>query len=321
MEYETDCGEDLWASFTWHRRSYLVCIVYIKPSASDAEYMSWFCKTESFLNNFKGFVLIMGDLNLKSASINVANYYCYFLSFCSLVDKNVILNHHGGMLDVVLVREGSHGVCVSSADGIVQPDAYHPPMEVERSKCHDDYKTYSNLRNTLKSRVEGAYRSYITRVESNIKLNPREFWRHISSLRSKGGFEPQVNFRGESFTGAAAAEAFAKFFASVFLTDVPRLNADSVNSFDVNHNSNYVNIFHITSEDVINGINKLKTSTKIYNKLASVVKVLCGVPMADTVGTLARASRPARAALWRPRTVTALILYQLHSLLMIEDLE
>ncbi|KAH9643547.1 hypothetical protein HF086_016754 [Spodoptera exigua] len=110
MEYETDCGEDLWASFTWHRRSYLVCIVYIKPSAS---------------------VLIMGDLNLKSASINVANYYCYFLSFCSLVDKNVILNHHGGMLDVVLVREGSHGVCVSSADGIVQPDAYHPPMEVE----------------------------------------------------------------------------------------------------------------------------------------------------------------------------------------------
>ncbi|KAF9415160.1 hypothetical protein HW555_007137 [Spodoptera exigua] len=149
------------------------------------------------------------------------------------------------------------------ADGIVQPDAYHPPMEVERSKCHDDYKTYSNLRNTLKSRVESAYRSYITRVESNIKLNPREFWRHISSLRSKGGFEPQVNFRGESFTGAAAAEAFAKFFASVFLTDVPRLNADSVNSFDVNHNSNYVNIFHITSEDVINGINKLKTSGSI----------------------------------------------------------
>uniref|UniRef100_A0A2A4JG69 PHD-type domain-containing protein n=1 Tax=Heliothis virescens TaxID=7102 RepID=A0A2A4JG69_HELVI len=71
-EYETDSGEDLWASFTCHGRSYL----------------------------------------------------------------------YGGMLDVVLVRDGSHEVCVSSADSIVQPDAYHPPLEIEWPAPHPQFLAF-----------------------------------------------------------------------------------------------------------------------------------------------------------------------------------
>ncbi|PZC70519.1 hypothetical protein B5X24_HaOG215757 [Helicoverpa armigera] len=133
-EYETDSGEDLWASFTWQGLAFLVCVVYIKPSASDEDYMSWFCKTESFIHDFKGSVIIMGDLNLNIASMNITNYYSYFLSYCSLIDTNNILNVHGGKLDVILVREGFHEVSVSKSDSIVPPDAYHPPLEAEVEK-------------------------------------------------------------------------------------------------------------------------------------------------------------------------------------------
>ncbi|KAF9794094.1 hypothetical protein SFRURICE_019873 [Spodoptera frugiperda] len=220
--------------------------------------------------------------------------------FWNKVDKNDIFNVHGGKLDVILVREGFHEVFVSGIDGIVQPDAYHPPLDVEvrvesvlcsnvmdpsninpardwnfykcdyvqlfsllsetswdsvlravsvadavnafyqiiydtfdacmpkkrrsgrvaerypvwftsdiiqdikrklalhaawkRSKCLEQYKTFSDLRCSLKHRVATAYQTYIKRVENNIRVNPREFWRHICSLRSKGGFEPSVSY-------------------------------------------------------------------------------------------------------------------------------
>uniref|UniRef100_A0A2A4K8A5 Uncharacterized protein n=1 Tax=Heliothis virescens TaxID=7102 RepID=A0A2A4K8A5_HELVI len=35
------------------------------------------------------------------------------------------------MLDVILVRDGSLDAVISSVDGIVPPDAYHPPLNVE----------------------------------------------------------------------------------------------------------------------------------------------------------------------------------------------
>lgn len=104
-ELETSSGEDLWSSFTWHGSPVYVCVVYIKPSATDSDYMSWFTKVESFINDLKGTVIILGDLNLNSASLNICNYYCYFLTFSNMCERNIVENMHGGMLDVVLVQE------------------------------------------------------------------------------------------------------------------------------------------------------------------------------------------------------------------------
>ncbi|VVC86484.1 unnamed protein product [Leptidea sinapis] len=83
----------------------------------------------------------------------------------------------------------------------------------------------------------------LIRVENNIKSNPLEFWKHIARLRSKGGFEPTVKFQGDSLTGAAAADAFARFFASVYSTDIPQLNTAQANNNDIHsHNSNYMEV-------------------------------------------------------------------------------
>ncbi|KOB62439.1 putative reverse transcriptase [Operophtera brumata] len=112
-------------------------IHYRKPMgtrASDDEYMRWFCKTESIISNLNGLVIILGDLNLNSASLSIVNYYCYFLPFCGLTEKNEIMNLHGGRLDVVLVREsvGVREVLVAVTEGIVPIDPlYHPALDVE----------------------------------------------------------------------------------------------------------------------------------------------------------------------------------------------
>ncbi|KOB76632.1 hypothetical protein OBRU01_05434 [Operophtera brumata] len=334
------------------------------------DYMRWFCKVESFINDIKGVVFIVGDINLNSASVNVNNYYCFFLTFCNLTEINGVPNAYGGMLDIVLVQESSdvYEARVQAMDGLVKTDAPHPyprhstahqsdriepsnidpckdwnfkkgdynllylllsetswhelfksndvqssteqfcdaiynlfdiciPMKRRYSlsstrypvwftcdiirdiklklklhsswkqhKREESYEAFSRLRASLKSRISFAHEAYLRSIEDDIISNPRGFWQHVSSLRSKGGFEPCISYKGETFSGVEASEAFARFFASVFHPDVPRLDADSANQLDGIRSSNYVNIFEFTPSDVAFGIKNLKPGS-VYESL------------------------------------------------------
>lgn len=130
-DLETDCGEDLWARIQMNGRNMYVCVVYIKPSATDEDYMTWFCKVESVISNLSGRVMILGDLNLNSASVNINNYCCYFLNFCNLMEMNEVMNVRGSKLDVVLVQEGSEVNCEYVVGSELVPiDLYHPPLDI-----------------------------------------------------------------------------------------------------------------------------------------------------------------------------------------------
>lgn len=132
-ELDTADGEDLWVKFCIRGISVLICAVYIPPSASDSVYFDWFHKVESFVNDLKGNMFIIGDINLNSASKSVNSYFAYFLSFCSLTDQNNFFNVFGGKLDVVLSRDTDCAVQVQAAEagGIVNVDSYHPPLDIE----------------------------------------------------------------------------------------------------------------------------------------------------------------------------------------------
>lgn len=365
-DLETACGEDLWASFVFGDIKCYVCVVYIKPSATDDVYMNWFCQIESFILNLNcKLLLIIGDINMKSASQNINNYYNYFLTYCNLIDYNTICNVHGSKLDVVLARDCIESqapqVSVSTTDGLVPPDAYHPPLEITvslrlhklsdnlqpsnidpshdwnfskmdfdlftlllaetswarvvecedvvsatcafyeiiyelfdlttpkkhrhklvsrypvwfsqdvikdirrksrlhkewiKSKSTDSYKLFSVLRAELKTRISRAYNEYILNIKETIKINPKHFWRHVNSLRSKGGFEPSVSYKGSLHTGVDAAEAFADYFSSVFLDDLPHLNPDAYNGHS--WSGGYISIPSLSPQDVERGLGQLK---------------------------------------------------------------
>lgn len=351
--------------------TFIITMIKLQPTATNDDYMRWFYKVEAFINELKGTIIILGDINLNSASINIINYYCYFLSFCNLAEKNYVPNVNGGMLDIVLVQESENNLeaSVIPMDGLVPPDAYHPPLDIvvktfavhyshhiepsninhrkdwnfkkcdykllsgllsEASWCEvlqsDDvqkstdifykiiydifdicipkkrrsntltkrypvwfsfdiiqdlkrklklhstwlqnktaksYKAFSDLRASLKDRIGCAHDSYLKTVEENIASNPRGFWQHIASLRTKGGFEPDITHEGITFSGVEASEAFARFFASVFLPDMPQLDADSINRSDKTSTSSYVNIFDIHLNEVASGIRNLKAGSAI----------------------------------------------------------
>ncbi|CAK1546377.1 unnamed protein product [Leptosia nina] len=334
-ELQTDTGEDLWASFVWLGRTIFICVVYIKPSSGDSEYMTWFCKVESFINNLKAFTII-------------------------ILEYNTVPNYHGGFLDVVLIRENDEvrGITVIGTAGLVPPDLYHPPLDIEivfssvsksdsiapsnidpvkdwnfrkcdfqqlqrvlsqtswtnvlrahdvekacehfnttlygifdlcvpkkhrRSKCrrypvwftndiikylklkvklhkawkclktNEAYLAFSQRRSELKSRIEFAYTNHIRTIEKDVKINPKKFWLHISSLRSKGGFEPQVSYGDSIYSGREAADAFASFFGNVFSSDTPLLDFKNCYNSSGTCFNDTIDIVEFTFNDVISG--------------------------------------------------------------------
>ncbi|XP_073946571.1 uncharacterized protein [Choristoneura fumiferana] len=85
----------------------------------------------------------------------------------------------------------------------------------------------------------------------------------MSSLRSRGGFTDQVTFDGEQFTGQDAAFAFASFFSSVFLPDVPRLDGNDTGNRGRGCYANLVNISNISKTDVGAAIKRLKPNSSL----------------------------------------------------------
>lgn len=132
-DLETENCEDLWVSVSFAGQVYHICVIYISPSAKDEEYMSWFCKVEDNIAILKnGNIVILGDLNLNSANVNVNNYMAYFTTLCNISDRNNIINSHGSKLDVVVVSDSLQVVSVLLGDQslVHNIDKYHPPLDI-----------------------------------------------------------------------------------------------------------------------------------------------------------------------------------------------
>lgn len=135
-DLETDRGEDLWASVIIGNTTFYVCVVYIPPRSLDSVYWSFFEKVESFILSLKGYVIIVGDINLNPqySSKSILNYYCYFTSVCNLYEKNNVKHAYNGQLDVVLTQDSFYNIRVSEIDGgglVLTRDLYHPPLNIE----------------------------------------------------------------------------------------------------------------------------------------------------------------------------------------------
>lgn len=128
-----DCSFELVCAKVFSRSRYLFlcCVVYIPPNSDDRDYMLLFHLIEQLcVNNVN--IVVIGDFNLHSCSINVCNYYECFLTFCEFTQNNQVLNCNGRQLDLVLCSfQGENSVCVyAAAEGIVPVDVHHPPLDV-----------------------------------------------------------------------------------------------------------------------------------------------------------------------------------------------
>lgn len=114
-----------------NRLLFLLCVVYIPPNSCEDDYMLLFRIIEQLCSKYSN-VVVIGDFNMHSCSINVCNYFEYFLSYCGFTQCNTIVNCNDRCLDLVLstLRKGESVIVREAGAHLVPVDAYHPPLEV-----------------------------------------------------------------------------------------------------------------------------------------------------------------------------------------------
>lgn len=315
--------------------SCLFCVVYLPPNYNNEQYLNVLTCIENVMCDYPNInVLVLGDFNLNSCSVNVKMNFNLFCDFCNLKQCNNVLNRYGGMLDLVLSDLGPDQVTVSAGlDALVPIDQYHPVLEVlikfsvgvdnvqtspstdthrvtrpnwnwrkadllglyetladmdwsdlfsivdvdaavhlfymklydcidsfvpqkgtRKSNKHVYPKWYTahiiqNIKNKhfhlkryklegkefnkelfkyyrwrVKVLVDNAHKQHLNELQNNITQDPAKFWEYVKD-KKKGRCHIDVfKFEGSEVTGQAAADAFAKYFGSVFQDEIPQLN-------------------------------------------------------------------------------------------------
>lgn len=139
----------------------------------------------------------------------------------------------------------------------------HLHREWKATKSKVIYDEFARLRSAVKKHISSAYDRYLYRIQARIKDDPRAFWQHLDSLKSRSGFASRVTFEGREYAGSEVASAFSNFFSSVFLSGVPRLDPDFLRDSSQSCNANYINIAYISMEEIEKAVKCLKPNCSV----------------------------------------------------------
>ena len=113
-----------------------------------------------------------------------------------------------------------------------------------KSKTHENWVTFTTVRNKVNRAVSSLKRSFEQKIACEIKNNPKQFWRYISSKNPKATDSPtMLDHNGIEHTNDVdKAELFNRYFASVFTQEdsnsTPTLpnpiTETSIDSIDIN---------------------------------------------------------------------------------------
>lgn len=116
---------------TVHRKNiflFMCCVVYIPPNSNVNEYMHLFSILETECVKFDN-VLVLGDFNMPSTTVEVQSYMEYVNAFCGFRQVNNLLNSNNRTLDLVLSTFPASDLEVLLADDPLVPiDPQHPPL-------------------------------------------------------------------------------------------------------------------------------------------------------------------------------------------------
>lgn len=361
--------EVLFAIITWKKIKFLCGVVYLPPNYNDNQYLSVLNCIENVICQYSSLnVILFGDFNLNSCSINVKNQFECFTNFCGFHQANNILNKKGGMLDLVLSDLDENSLLVTAADALVPTDFYHPPLKVtivwprnptldksystpvhknpfnvpnwnfhkadisglygalvdlDWSKLYTENRLdqavdifYSTLnevinayvplkkkhtsnkkhtypswytsdiiskiklkhffriqykkngnefdlemfrfyRTRVKTLIKNAYYQYNVTVESNIRNDPARFWDYVKDKRKNRAPNNQFTCNGVPVAGQEAVDAFAAYFSSVFLDDVPLLDPSLAQQHQLPWSTG-VAVESVTLTEIRQAVKKLK---------------------------------------------------------------
>ncbi|XP_050503651.1 uncharacterized protein LOC126882712 [Diabrotica virgifera virgifera] len=130
---------------------------------------------------------------------------------------------------------------------------------------------FIETRKKLKSLINIEHRKYIRQIEENIENEFNNFWNFINNKNSKSNQTEIFYFGGKEINQSDTANEFAKYFESVYSTDISSYNTNFTNIIS---NNNVLNLPSITSVDYDNAVKKLKPKKAAEKwKLSSITPI------------------------------------------------
>ena len=121
---------------------------------------------------------------------------------------------------------------------------------------HLDYHRFTIVRNSLRNLTHQLRSKHENKIASLMKENPKVFWKYVrSKVKIKSGIPTLVETDSEATTDVQKAEAFNRFFSSVFTIE----NTDNIPHFPDRSFAQSLSDVSITPEDVFTKLTSLKS--------------------------------------------------------------
>lgn len=132
-----------------------------------------------------------------------------------------------------------------------EKNKYHKRWKIYQNLA--DYNTYSLLRKRVKLYLVENHKSYIQKVETNIKANIKSFWNYTKKMKSNNNLPNIMHLNNiEAKTGVDICNLFADHFESVYTTSI----CNSNNSSET-YNSINIGSVQLTAEEIFNGLSSI----------------------------------------------------------------
>lgn len=111
-----------------------------------------------------------------------------------------------------------------------QKKAYDDYVRSNRSPA--EYEIYSEIRREVKLASVKAHGDYVCRMESSLRVNPKQFFNYVNDKRKTGGLPPRLRLGGKEVDSVEdMTNLFAEFFSSVYVRGdeirIPTLQGDA----------------------------------------------------------------------------------------------
>lgn len=154
---------------------------------------------------------------------------------------------------------------------------------LRRNRSYENKRSFHRACNEYRTLNSSLYKSYVLRVQTNLRRKPKNFWNFVNSKRKSTTIPASVFLNDRvSSTCAEKAELFAAHFSSVFAAASPTPSDVNAAISDVPVNLLDLDIFEITPTMVTNAAKRLKcTSSPGPDGIPSAVYCRCAGVLAE----------------------------------------
>lgn len=128
----------------------------------------------------------------------------------------------------------------------------------KKSRLASDELAYNQIRDSFKARNRALHRLYLNKLQRDIKINPKSFWRHVNAKRQDKGLPVNVSYNTKKADNPTeAAGLFSDYFKSVF-DNIPACEPP-----EFSPSASAISPFELSVPDVRNAIIALDISKSI----------------------------------------------------------